>query len=360
MQDNPCNSITPRKTLKPKHWIWILIAITTSIIFIFNNTQHTINPSFYYWKTKFKLSEKEHQIMNDLASNEIFIRFFDIDWNQELNKAKPVGIISFNNQVQPQLKVVPVIFITNRVFSNINTHETNQLAKDMMELTRSLITKNKLQVDELQVDCDWSESTRNNYFIFLKKLSNELKHQNIKISATIRLHQIKHYLRTGVPPVDRGMLMFYNMGNVKKETGTNSIFNTRDAAPYMESLKDYPLPLDVALPIFSWAVHIRDGKVIELLSNTYMEELNALQGVKATASNRCQVTQPQYFRGSYLKQGDQLRLETVDKHLALEAARLLSSHINKESRRVVLFRLDSLTIDKYDKEDIHAIIDCFR
>ncbi|MGV8826951.1 MAG: hypothetical protein ACWA6U_01400 [Breznakibacter sp.] len=333
----------------------VLLAAITAIA-----TKHTINPSFYYWKTQFKLSKKENGIIKELASNEIFIRYFDVDWNQDLKEAKPIGVIDFYNQPPLHQQVIPVVFITNRVFSNLNSRDTKQLAEEVLSLVLHITNTNNLMVDELQIDCDWSESTRNNYFLFLKELTNKLKQQDMKSSATIRLHQIKHHQRTGIPPVDRGMLMFYNMGNLKNNTGRNSIFNTKDAAPYMESIKEYPLPLDVALPIFSWAVHVRNEKVIELLSNTYLEELTALPGIEAKTNNLCVVNQPQYFRGSYLKRGDHLRLETVDKHLALEAAKLLSKHINRESRRVVLFRLDSLTIDRYEKEDIHAIIDCFR
>jgi hypothetical protein len=50
---------------------------------------------------------------------------------------------------------------------------------------------------------------KDNYLKFIavfKKLSKK------KLSATIRLHQVKYFKKTKIPNVDSGVLMYYNMG----------------------------------------------------------------------------------------------------------------------------------------------------
>ncbi len=47
----------------------------------------------------------------------------------------------------------------------------------------------------------------------------------LPLSSTIRLHQIKYRERTGVPPVERGMLMFYNMGQFSADPEARAIFD---------------------------------------------------------------------------------------------------------------------------------------
>ena len=101
------------------------------------------------------------------------------------------------------------------------------------------------------------------------------------LSATIRLHQVKYYKQAGIPPVDRGMLMFYNMGKLNALTAENSIYNSNDAAGYIETVDDYPLKLDLALPAFSWAVHFR---------NSYSEEKR-----KFTSSFDCNEAKKYYL-----------------------------------------------------------------
>ncbi len=74
------------------------------------------------------------------------------------------------------------------------------------------------------------------------------------LSATIRLHQVKYFETTGVPPVKSGMLMFYNTGDLENPSEENSILNIETAELYLSGLEDYPMQLDIVLPLFSWAV----------------------------------------------------------------------------------------------------------
>ncbi|MBK8703650.1 MAG: hypothetical protein IPN33_08475 [Saprospiraceae bacterium] len=118
---------------------------------------------------------------------------------------------------------------------------------------------------EIQIDCDWTEKTRDSYFYLLKKMREQLEPGNCALSATIRLHQVRYFKKTGAPPVDRGMLMFYNMGDVESWEEPNSILNIKKGEPYLDGAARYPLPLDVALPAFGWGVLFREGRMIRLI-----------------------------------------------------------------------------------------------
>ena len=100
-------------------------------------------------------------------------------------------------------------------------------------------------IKEIQIDCDWTDSTRNRFFRFTRTLGKLAHAEHSLISATIRLHQIKYFERTGIPPVDRGVLMFYNMGKLAAASERSSIFNTEDAEKYTSRLSQYPLPMDL-------------------------------------------------------------------------------------------------------------------
>lgn len=112
--------------------------------------------------------------------------------------------------------------------------------------------------NEIQIDCDWTLASRDKYMDFV----TQLKHKsNKKLSATIRLHQIKYFKKTGVPLVDYGVLMYCNMGHIAADS-MNSIYDRKTGQGYLKNLEDYPLRLEVALPVFSWAIHIRRQKVM--------------------------------------------------------------------------------------------------
>jgi hypothetical protein len=50
------------------------------------------------------------------------------------------------------------------------------------------------------------------------------------------------------------------MGNLRHLQTTNSIINERELKKYINTLDDYPLPLDVALPVFDWYLLFEENK----------------------------------------------------------------------------------------------------
>jgi hypothetical protein len=150
--------------------------------------------------------------------------------------------------------------------------------------------------------------------------------------------------------------MFYNMGTLAADAPRPSIFNAEDAARYLDFVDRYPLPLDVALPSFSWAIHAREGRVLGLLEKLGADELDGMTALQRREPGRYVAMQPTFLHGSYLQQGDTLSLETMTAGLTLAAARQLASHFHpRHDFAVALFDLDERNLASYADADLEAI-----
>jgi hypothetical protein len=103
-------------------------------------------------------------------------------------------------------------------------------------------------VHEIQIDCDYTHRSRKLYYQFLEEVVNVAKEYGLRVSTTIRLHQ----LSMPAPPVDYGVLMLYNTGDPQNFMERNPILDIRDVKPYLPALAGYPLPLAAAYPMFLW------------------------------------------------------------------------------------------------------------
>lgn len=184
----------------------------------------------------------------------IYLRYFDV----VLTNGTPMPNASVNvtGRVPKGVTVVPVVYITNDCMKAIgqNHTEIKDLAEKILQRVRQMTSTLQLgPVNELQIDCDWTITTRRSYFDFLSTLRNLAHDQRLQLSTTIRFHQ----LTQPVPPADRGVLMAYNTGDVRDINNRYPILDIADVKPYLRYLSTYQLPLSTAYPIFSWRVLFR-------------------------------------------------------------------------------------------------------
>jgi hypothetical protein len=211
----------------------------------------------------------------------------------------------------------------------------------------------------IQIDCDWTASTRDRYFSLLESLSGFPLLKNVQWSATIRLHQYADLEGAGIPPVKRGLLMFYNMGNITDAQAENSVYDRETALSYLEQQSSYPLPLDVGIAVFSWGLYYHDNTLQHIFYPCPSEvEMDSI--CYQIADNRYVVKKNGYVRGFYMLEGDLIRTETMLPETSLESARLLSEFIQSDSISVVLYHLDSNLIQSYTNENILDIYRSFQ
>jgi hypothetical protein len=282
-----------------------------------------------------------------------------VDWDANRRTAIPLGKIKFLSGISPEIRVIPVVYITNKTFLNLNHTEIKLLTSKVVEQVYYIAKQNKLSFTEIQFDCDWTESTRLKYFSFIDNVK-KLIDKHIKLSATIRLHQVKYYKLTGIPPVQRGMLMFYNMGKIDNCLNRNSIYNSIDVQNYTPYLKNYPLALDAVLPAFSWGIQIRKGKIIGLLNNLNSSDFKNNTNFKYLGKEQYQVTKSFFYNGFYFMDQDLVQVEEITPEICKNAAKEVSGAMKSLPGTIALFHLDSTNLTNYEKKDFEEIFNCFR
>lgn len=340
---------------------YILNSLFTFVCFLFligcKTKNSKIARAFYYWKSSFELNEKELAIIKENNISTLYIKYFDVVWNAQLNSAVPVAKILFKQVVPQELQIVPVVYITNNVLLKSNIDSVNNLAISISKLIKNYQPIVKNNIAEIQIDCDWTLSTKEKYFALLNGIKNEFE-KSMLISVTIRLHQIKYASTTGIPPVQKGMLMYYNMGNLQSST-SNSIFNETDAEKYAPYIKQYPLPLDAVLPVFTWVKVFRNKQMIKLLNQTSLFELKQTGSFKSIDNNTIEALNANQYKDFYYVANDIFVEENMNPNTSLKAAQHLHQYFNSTNFTLALFHLHQPNLNEFTTQDIEALYTTF-
>ncbi len=338
---------------------WIVGLLVLLLLFACSQRKgRTISRGFYYWKTNVNISDYEQSYMDSLQSQYTYVRFFDVDIAADGKTAKPLAIVNFGSKL-PQQKIVPVVFITPRALNVMQWHELDFYAKNIADLLSKNAAQISLMPEEIQIDCDWTQSNRDMYFELLNRLKKQDFLKNKKLSATIRLHQIKFSIAAGIPPVDKGLLMVYNIDKLTDINVENSILNDKTAKKYVEKIGNYPIPLDIALPIFSWALLFENESLKGILRDFEQSDLEIESIFKPIAKNKYLVQKDTLFRGYDLKTNQVLRFENSDYKTVYSMANYLSDRIKSDSLTLLLYHCDSINFSKYSTDELEKIFSSF-
>ncbi len=347
------NNIVNLKTLFPALCVCALLFSNCT-----KRARREVFPSFYHWQTEFQLTEFETRYLDSLKVKKLYLKFFDVDWDAQKKQPVPLASLRFSSQL-PDIAIIPTVFITNRTLRHLEEDKLEDLAKKISNKVNLLAEKPRLsRFKEIQFDCDWSPKTKEKYFELLKRLRNHFS-KGILISSTIRLHQVRFFKKTGVPPVDKGMLMFYNMGDVEDPQTKNAILDLDLARPYFADFEKYPLKLDIALPIFAWGVLFRDGRMIKLFNNLREENLNDETRFLKINPNHFRVVKSTYLEGHYLYRHDVIRLEGVTVKQLQKTASFMNEIIDNQNLTVAFYHLDTATIKFFPHEKMEEILSSF-
>lgn len=345
-------------SMKNKPYLYLFF---TLICYLFLSTckpkNSKINRAFYYWKSVFKLQTHELKILEENKVSTLYIKYFDVVWNEKLKQPIPVAKIKFEHVVPAHLQIVPVVYITNKVMLNLSDNEIEKLAKKITSLVKSYNSNTSQIIHEIQIDCDWTVDSKEKYFELLTQLKNRFQ-PSVHISATIRLHQIKYATTTGIPPLNKGMLMYYNMGNIQS-MNSNSIFNEADAEKYAPYIKQYPLQLDIVLPVFTWVKVFRQHKLIKLLNQTTLQQLSNVGHFKNWNKNTLQALNVGQIQNFYFLTNDLFVEEKMDPIGAKNAAQHLQQFFNPTNFTLSLFHLHQENLNEYTYQNIENLYTTF-
>lgn len=351
--------------------------------------EHEVIRSFCYWKTDLNFQKEDDSLVKELVVKHMYVRFFDVDWNPYSKEPLPVATISNVNMNESNPEITPSIFITNEVVLQSNKKQldslavriaqrVNQIGVKMNETKADIIANAivypkdyykqkdykrinydsvkalelaKLKVDfkEILIDCDWSEKSKDNYFYLLKQIKKGFP--TSKVAATIRLWQYKFASKAGIPPVDKGLLMCYNLTKPDDLRTKNSIGTSDELAQYITH-SEYKLKLDIALPLYSWAVVFRGDQFKGILSD-YDHLLQDSIKVKKSAKSKYVLEDDVLVGQTYLRNGDEIRIEKISEE---ELDKMISTVKDKikidNQTRVTFFSFDKKYINDYGTQNI--------
>ena len=225
----------------------------------------------YFWRTELRLDSLERNFLERYDIKKVYCRYFDVVMDDEDDEPHPNATITFSDTLPKGVELVPTVYITE----NCMHQRHDSLARRVVRRVAQMNQTNGISgVKELQIDCDYTDRSRLNFYHFLEQVRQELitphsplitHHSSlITLSATIRLHQ----LQMPAPPVDYGVLMLYNTGDPRRfedrrsadgrllEEGKNPVLDLRDVRPYARYLAGYALPLSAAYPVYRWVRHV--------------------------------------------------------------------------------------------------------
>lgn len=344
-----------RTSVKPAIFFLVGILVMASC-----KQERKTERAFYYWKTRFTPDSTEKKAITELHVKKIYIKLFDVTWNKEQERPEPAGKILFERNAlawlqQTGTEIVPTIFITNETLEKILPETVNELGERINSLLRNFLGEYKINnVKEIQIDCDWTATTKDTYFGLLNYLKALPIFISRTLSATIRLYQCKYYNKTGIPPVNRGLLMCYNMGNLKDPSSSNSILDVAELKKYIDNLNAYPLPLDIALPLFEWNVLFRNNSYKGIVTNLPDSFLHNTQLFKSNG-NKYELLTDTILNRYELKKGDLLRKETSTYEELLKTTAALTPQLVTPGFTISLYHLDSFTLSKFTKDELEAI-----
>ena len=301
--------------------------------------------AFYYWRTTFHLTPAERRTLQQCNVSHLYIRYFDIKLGPH-GQPLPESPIHFSSPPPEGVRVTPVVYIKNEVMLRRGL-AIDTLADHIIHLVHLIDSTVGLPpADELQLDCDWSTRSRDRFMALVDTLRS--RHAYPHLSATIRLHQAKHHTITRIPNVDRGVLMYYNMGTISADT-LNSIYDRHIAARYIPSLRRYPLPLDVALPLYAWGVHSdANGHVKTLIERITRADFEQDTNFVTTPGSNIILVRHSNIKGRrYYTTGDHVKIEAVTASDLRGMAHDLSRHLAAKPHEIIFFDLDEHHLSTY-------------
>lgn len=328
----------------------LLFALVLCLLLSCSNKIENVEKSFYYWKSdQWNMSSKEIDVIKDLKVPKIYIKFFEVDHNENYGNF-PISKTTLRLYDLDSLTIVPTVYLKNEIFkisskpgldtlaSNIN-FLINKYSKDKFERTKP--------VKEFQMDCDWTLTTKENYFYFLKKLKEISKKE---ISCTLRLYPYKYPEKMGIPPVDKATLMCYNLVNPLENHSKNSILDVGELELYLNKKRKYPLHLDIALPVYSWMQVYQNNRFANVIYNSHKEILKSLKEIKPMWY---EVTKDTVVNDFYLRVGDKIKYENLTPEKIDKAIQVIRKNVVfDENTTVTLFHLDEEQLSSYTNEEL--------
>ena len=345
----------------------LLLGIVSSLFLIsctHDNKVKNVDRAFYYWSSNNDYSDNVKSNLKKVKARKLYVKYFEVDYSESMGNFPydKTDFYSYDIHIEDSISIIPTIFIKNEIFKHNTNISLNKLADNIVFLIDKY-NKEKFQnaynsnFNEIQIDCDWTKSTKEKYFYLLKKIKQLSKKE---ISCTLRLYPYKYSNDMGIPPVDKVTLMCYNIIKPLSEKDKNSILDVAELKKYLNTFREYPLHVDIALPIFSWS-HIYQNNQFSGLINLNSKEV--LGFAKQTKPLWYEVTKDTTIYSNnrfYFREGDQIKSEEVTSKVLEETIAVIKQNVAlDETTTIIFFNLDDKTFNRYNHAEISNFYDSF-
>lgn len=332
----------------------------------------TVERAFYYWKSDpYALDQNELDQLKNLQVEKLYVKFFEVEKDPVFGVA-PVAKSSLHlwsyysesdtllANTMSLLEIIPTVFIRNEVLLDVSPALLDTLAVNILYLIDKKFKSNisirrNATYREIQLDCDWTERSKDNYFYLLKSLQAKCSYT---ISCTLRLYPYKYPQKMDVPPVTKATLMCYNLIAPLANEDKNSIQNNNELKLYLQGAKKYPIHLDIALPLFSW-VHVYRNNLFQGVFNWDTGAIRS-KSLRQLKPRWYEVEEDIQVDDFYLRPGNRLKIEEVTAEETLRSIDLLKQYLPLDQRTTVtLFHLDPKNTQQYDYETLRSFYDTF-
>ena len=310
--------------------------------------------SMYYWRTTLSLDSAERAFLRDHGVKKLYVRYFDVVMSDSV--AMPNATLHFPDSVPDipnGIEVIPTVFIVE----NVMHHDVGDMARLLVERVVQISATNGLPAPrEVQIDCDWTRTSMERFYAFLRDARTVASEHGMRLSATIRLHQ----LAMTPPPVDYGVLMVYNTGDATKLNGHNPILDLRDVKPYLRHLASYQMPLCAAYPCYEWQLLFRGKEFKAVLHGENLADSSLYHRVSdgryaVIASRDIPELSGDGSTTTWVTVGDSVIVFRPTANQITEVARALARERHGINHQVVLYTLDKSNINKYTHNDYETI-----
>ena len=317
-----------------------------------------VERAFYYWKSNNLGYAAEAKLASD-SIKKLYVKFFEVDYSEAMGNYPHDKLSNYGNffDHETAIEVVPTVFIKNEIFKYNSEPDLDKLADNIVFLInkRGGSSFGKNFGKEIQIDCDWTKSTKEKYFYLLRKIKELSKKE---ISCTLRLYPYKYREAMGVPPVDKAMLMCYNL--IKPLTGSdkNSILDITELKSYLNEKRSYPLHLDVALPVFSCAQWYQNNHFQGLVDLNRAELKSFTKEIKPMWY---EVTKDTSFHwNEYYRAADQIKYEDVSAATIKEAIAVIKQNVALDAETTIaLFDVSDNIYMRYSHEELIGFYTAF-
>ena len=124
--------------------------------------------SIYHWKTTFNPTESEWAFIREHDIKRLYLRFFDValdnHWLEEQLAPIPIATTVFSQIPSEDMETIPVVYITLDAMRDMKGQEA-EYADKIVTRVLAMTKRHKIRnVYEIQLDCDWTGTTRESYF----------------------------------------------------------------------------------------------------------------------------------------------------------------------------------------------------